>query len=306
MRPPPFSGFRSFMRVPAALSRDPDVTIFGVPFDLGTTNRPGARFGPEAVRSASLFLTSAGGGHPEFRVAPTSDLRIVDMGDLAIANGYMERSVEIIEEQVDRIRTHGVAVGGDHTITLPILRSLKRRHAQPVSLIHFDAHPDTWKDNYGVPIGHGTPFHYAAEEDLIDPRTSIQVGVRAPVDTTTLDYTETLGFSALTAEEVHTSTPGDTAKRITDVVGSNNPVYLTFDVDALDPSCAPGTGTPVVGGLLTWQALSVLKRLKGLNWVGMDLVEVAPAYDSAQITALAGATIIWTYLSLIAHASGTP
>jgi len=294
------------MRVPATLSEAPEVTIFGVPFDLGTTNRPGARFGPEAIRSASLFLTSASGGHPEFLVSPTTKLKIVDIGDLAIANGYLEESIALIEGQVDQIKTHSIAMGGDHTITLPILRALRKRRAQPLSLIHFDAHLDTWKDNYGAPIGHGTSFHYAAEENLIDPRTSIQVGIRAPVDTTTIDYTETLGFSALTAEEVHTSTPADTAKRITDVVGSNNPVYLTFDVDALDPSCAPGTGTPVVGGLLTWQALSVLKRLKGLNWVGMDLVEVAPAYDSAQITALAGATIIWTYLSLIAHSRGTP
>jgi len=301
MRPPPFSGLRTFMRVPNTLAEDPDVTIFGVPFDLGTTNRPGARFGPEAIRSASLFLTSASGGHPEFRVSPTTTLKIVDIGDLTIANGYLEESLALIEGQVSRVETHAIAMGGDHTITLPVLRSLRKKCNQPLSLIHFDAHPDTWKDNYGPPIGHGTPFHYAAEEDLIDPRTSIQVGVRAPVDTTTLDYTETLGFNALTADEVHTSTPADTAKRIREVVGTHNPVYLTFDVDVLDPSCAPGTGTPVVGGILTWQALSILKRLGGLYWVGMDLVEVAPAYDSAQITALAGATIIWTYLSLIAH-----
>ncbi len=289
------------MRVPNTLAEDPDITIFGVPFDLGTTNRPGARFGPEAIRSASLFLTSASGGHPEFHISPTTKLKIVDIGDLTIANGYLEESLGLIEGQADRIETHAIALGGDHTITLPLLRSLRKRHGQPLSLIHFDAHPDTWKDNYGPPIGHGTPFHYAAEEELIDPRQSVQVGVRSPVDIATHEYTEKLGFTVLTAEEIHTSDPGDTANRIRGAVGSNNPVYLTFDVDALDPSCAPGTGTPVIGGLQSWQALAILKRLQGLDWVGMDLVEVAPAYDSAQITALPGATIIWTYLSLIAH-----
>ena len=297
MKQPSFSGIKTFFGVPTTADKNTDITMFGVPFDLGTTNRPGARFGPEGVRSASAMFV--GDTHTEYRLDPTKALKIADIGDLEILNGDLLNSIAKFEDQIDMIKTHKIGVGGDHTITLPILRSLKKQRGKPVCLVHFDAHVDTWKDNFGAAVGHGTPFHYASEEGLIDPENSIQIGIRSPADNGTMDYTRELGFTIVTAEEVHMGQVYEIAAKIREVIGDRD-AYLTFDIDCLDPSCAPGTGTPEAGGLFSWQALAIIKRLKDLNWVGMDLVEVAPAYDHAQITAVAGATIIWTYLSMIA------
>ncbi|NQV47035.1 MAG: agmatinase [Rhodospirillaceae bacterium] len=296
---PTFSGPRTFLQLPAALADGsaPDVTIVGVPFDLGTTNRPGSRFGPAAIREASLMLVD--GDHPELRVNPATTLRAIDGGDLDIVNGYMDESLALIERQIADIPGHVITLGGDHTVTLPILRARAGRDGKGISLVHFDAHVDTWKDNFGGPVGHGTPFHYAAQEGLIDPKRSIQIGIRSPVDNETMDYTrDALGFTVITAEDVHVGGIEQVIAAIEKTVG-NNPAYLTFDIDAIDPGQAPGTGTPEVGGLFTWQALAILKRLGGINWIGMDMVEVAPAYDQAQITALAAATFVWTYLCLL-------
>ena len=180
------------------------------------------------------------------------------------------------------------------------MRAIKKRRQEKISLVHFDAHVDTWTHHNGEKYRHGTPFHFASKEKLIDPKHSIQIGIRSPIDQETMDYTrDTLGFKILTAENVHESTTQTIAEIIRTRIG-DRPVYLTFDIDAIDPSQAPGTGTPEIGGLFTWQALSIMRQIKDLNWVGMDLVEVAPAYDNAQVTALAGATFIWTYLSMIA------
>ncbi len=298
MTQPVFTGLRSFLQLPTKLKRNkkPDVTILGIPFDLGTTNRPGARFGPAAIRDASLMLLD--GDHPFYRLTPQKS-KMVDIGDVNIANSDLEESIELIEEQLSNISSHIVSIGGDHTVTLPILRALYKREKEPASLIQFDAHVDTWKDNFGSPVGHGTTFHYAAQENLIDPKSSIQIGIRSPVQNEIMDYTKSLGFKILTAEQVHVASPGWAAKEIREVIGKRK-VYLTFDIDSIDPSQAPGTGTPEIGGLFTWQVLSILQKLGDLNWVGMDLVEVAPAYDHSQLTSLAGATIIWTYLSMLA------
>jgi len=295
---PTFSGLRTFLQLPDRRDEKPDVTIVGIPFDLGTTNRPGCRFGPAAIRDASLMLVD--GDHPELRVNPATDLRCIDAGDLDIANGYLDQSLEMIETQVRAIDSHLIVLGGDHTVTLPILRAQAARHGKGVSLVHFDAHVDTWKDNFGGPVGHGTPFHYAAQEGLIDAKASIQIGIRSPVENATMDYTrDELGFHVITAEDVHIGGVEVVVAAIKKTVG-DNAAYLTFDIDAIDPSQAPGTGTPEVGGLFTWQALAILKKLGDVNWVGMDMVEVAPAYDQAQITSLAAATFVWTYLSLLA------
>jgi len=301
---PTFSGPRTFLRLPAALEDGaaPDVTIAGIPFDLGTTNRPGSRFGPAALREASLMLLD--GDHPEWGVNPKRDLKAVDMGDFDIVNGYMEESLELIAAQAKAIDGHLVAIGGDHTVTLPILRGRAGRHGKGLSLIHFDAHVDTWQDNFGAPVGHGTPFHHAAQEGLIDPKRSIQIGIRSPVDGETLAYTKgELGFRIVSAETVHMEGIESVVRAIVETVG-DRPAYLSFDIDAIDPGQAPGTGTPEIGGLFTWQALAILKRLGGVNWVGMDMVEVAPAYDAAGITALAAATLVWTYLCLLAKKGG--
>lgn len=297
---PPYAGFRTFLQLPPARHNEktPDATIIGVPFDLGTTNRPGSRFGPSGIREASLMLLD--GDHPDLRINPVEKLRCVDAGDLDVACGYMEKTLEMIEQQVRDIDGHLVSLGGDHTISLPILRGRADKNGKGVSIIHFDAHVDTWKDNFGGPVGHGTPFHYAAREGLIDPSRSVQIGIRSPVGNDIMDYTrDELGFTVVTAEDVHMNGVTSVIETIRATVG-DNAAYLTFDIDGIDPSQAPGTGTPEVGGLFTWQALAILKQLGGLNWIGMDMVEVAPAYDHAQITSLAAATFVWTYLCLLA------
>ncbi|MBL6933022.1 MAG: agmatinase [Rhodospirillales bacterium] len=295
-----YSGLRSFLQLPAKLDNGgtPDVTLVGIPFDLGTTNRPGCRFGPAGIRDASLMLID--GDHPEMRVNPMDGLSCIDSGDLDVACGYLDQSLELIEKQVSKIDSHLVAMGGDHTVTLPILRGRAERNGKGLSLVHIDAHVDTWPDTFGGPVGHGTPFHYAAQEGLIDPMRSIQIGIRSPVDNDVMDYTrDELGFTVITAEDVHTGGVDVVVEAIKKAVG-DNAAYLTFDIDGIDPSQAPGTGTPEVGGIFTWQALAIMKKLGSLNWVGMDMVEVAPAYDHAQITSLAAATFIWTYLCMLA------
>ena len=302
---PTFSGIRRFLQFPDQLieGEKPDVTVVGIPFDLGTTNRPGCRFGPAAIRDASFMLMD--GAHPELRANPIEDLRCIDAGDLNIANGYLEQSLEMIENQVRDIDSHLIALGGDHTVTLPILRAQAERNGKGISLLHFDAHVDTWKDNFGTPVGHGTPFHYAAQEGLIDPKRSIQIGIRSPVGNDVMDYTtDELGFNVVSAEQVHTGGVEAVVAAIKKTVG-DNAVYLTFDIDGIDPSQAPGTGTPEFGGLFTWQAWAIMKKLGDLNLVGMDMVEVAPAYDQAQITSLAAATLVWTYLCLLAVKKNT-
>ena len=302
---PTFSGPRTFLQMPSTLAEgdDPDLAVIGIPFDLGTTNRPGSRFGPAALRDASLMLVD--GEHPEMLVDPTRDLKAVDAGDLDIANGYLEESLSLIERQVEAMNCHLVSMGGDHTVTLPILRAHAKKHGKGISLVHFDAHVDTWKDNFGSPVGHGTPFHFACEEGLIDPKKSIKIGIRSPIGRDVLSYTrDELGFTVVSAEQVHMEGVLSVVDAIQETVGDNI-AYLTFDIDAIDPGQAPGTGTPEVGGLFTWQTLAILKRLGGINWTGMDLVEVAPAYDYAQITAYAGATLMWTYMCLLAKGRET-
>jgi len=297
---PTFSGPRTFLQLPASLADGvpPDISIVGIPFDLGTTNRPGARFGPAAIRDASLMLVD--GDHPETGLDPCRLLKMADHGDLEIVNGYMEPSLQRIEEQIRALPGHPVSMGGDHTITLPILRALADRHGKAIRLVHFDAHVDTWKDSFGAPIGHGTPFHHACMEGLIDPTHSVQIGIRSPTGTDVMRYTtDTLGFTVITAEQVHLDGILMAVQTILQTVGDAN-TYLTFDIDAIDPAQAPGTGTPEIGGLFSWQALAILKRLENINWIGMDMVEVAPAYDHAQITSLAAATFMWTYLCLLA------
>ncbi len=297
---PTFSGLRTFLQLPEKLEvgTEPEVTIVGIPFDLGTSNRPGCRFGPAAIREASLMLMD--GDHPELRVNPVEKLHCIDAGDLDIVNGYLQQSLDLIAEQVQLIDNHLIVLGGDHTVTLPVLQGRAERNGRGISIVHIDAHVDTWKDNFGAPVGHGTPFHYAARDGLIDPQRSCQIGIRSPVGNSVMDYTrDELGFTVITAEQVHTDGIDAVVEGVKKIVG-NNAVYLTFDIDGIDPSQAPGTGTPEIGGLFTWQALSIMKKLGGLSWIGMDMVEVAPAYDHAQITSLAAASFVWTYLCMLA------
>jgi agmatinase len=268
--------------------------IAGAPLDIGTTNRSGARFGPDAIRRASRMLVD--GAHPKRWVDPSASVQIADIGNFDIALGDIRKSLELIEKQAEPI-SHLAVLGGEHTITLALLRALAKKRG-PVGLVHFDAHVDTWKENFGQKYGHGSVFFHAIEEALVDPRRMVQIGIRSPVQKEVFDWTLSKGVTSITAEDAHTRTPKEIAETIRSVVGEQA-TYLSFDVDALDPAFAPGTGTPEVGGLATWQAQAILRRLENIEFVGMDVVEVAPVYDTAEITALAAATIVWEYLVLV-------
>lgn len=296
--PPTFAVPPTFLGLPS----DPSaaICVAGIPLDIGVTNRSGARFGPSAIRQASRMLVD--GDHPFHWVDPRQ-LSLADIGDFTIALGDIPKSLALIEEQASRV-DHLVALGGEHGITLPLLRALAKKRGPP-ALVHFDAHVDTWPENFGQIYAHGSVFYHAIEEGLIDPRRTVQIGIRSPVARNIYDWTLARGVTIITAQDVYEAGPADIAQRIRAVVG-DAPVYLSFDIDALDPAFAPGTGTPEIGGLSSWQAQAIIRRLAGLNFVGMDVVEVAPAYDVAEITALAGATMAWEYLCLIARARLTP
>lgn len=235
------------------------------------------------------------GAHPQHWVDPVT-LPLADIGDFATALGDIAASMALIEKQARAIE-HLVALGGDHSVTLPLLRALANRRGPP-ALIHFDAHVDAWPDSFGQVLGHGSVFYRAIEEGLIQPRRMIQVGIRSPMPRGVYDWTLARGASMIAASEVHEIGPAAVAARIRETVG-DAPVYLSFDIDVLDPAFAPGTGTPEIGGLATWQVQAILRRLTKLPFIGMDVVEVAPAYDIAEITALAGATVAWEYLCLL-------
>jgi agmatinase len=272
--------------------RQAPVTVAGIPLDIGTTNRTGSRFGPHAIRHASRMLMD--GAHPVAWAEPSA-LPLADIGDFAISLGDIPKSLALIEQQAEGL-THLVALGGEHGITLPLLRALHQKTGR-LALVHFDAHVDTWPESFGQEFGHGSPFWHAIREGLIDPARMVQIGIRSPVQRDVWDWTVGQGVTILSAQDVHEMGPAATAARILGVVGGA-PAYLTFDVDALDPAFAPGTGTPEIGGLATWQAQAILRRLGTLRFAGMDVVEVAPAYDHAEITALAAASVVWEYLAL--------
>jgi agmatinase len=290
---PTFATSPSFMGLTRPLA-EADMLIAGIPLDIGVTNRSGTRFGPPAIRQASRMLVD--GAHPGIWRDPVT-LPVADAGDFVIALGDIQKSLVLIEQQAARI-PHLIALGGEHGITLPILRALTKRLGGPVALVHFDAHVDTWPESFGQAYGHGSPFYHAIEEGLIDPKRTVQIGIRSPVQKEVWEWTLNKGVTILTAQEVHEIGVPAVAQRIRDIAGAAQ-AYLSFDIDALDPAFAPGTGTPEIGGLFSWQAQAILRRLRGLSWVGMDVVEVAPAYDVSEITALAAATMVWEYLALL-------
>ncbi len=269
---PTYAGVTSFMRRKYTQDLDGvDVVVTGVPLDTATTNRPGARFGPRAIRAASTIMAWEKPYGMEFD--PFDKLAVIDYGDCYFDFGRPQTVPDAIENHAYAIIDQGpglLALGGDHFIAYPLLKAHVRKHGGPLSLLHFDAHSDTWADEEGR-IDHGTMFHFAAKEGLVDPATSVQIGLR----TTNPD---TMGFNVLDAPWVHENGIAATILEARKAVG-DNPVYLTFDIDCLDPSYAPGTGTPVCGGLTTHQAIEIMRGLAGINIVGMDIVEVAPAYD---------------------------
>ncbi|MDE2364756.1 MAG: agmatinase [Hyphomicrobiales bacterium] len=291
-----FSGALSFMR--RRYTKDPhgaDVAVWGVPFDGATSYRPGARFGPQAIRRASAIFD----GDPQYpsRMDPFARLAVVDCGDCVLPRGVAPDAPAAIERQARSLLetgAHLVTLGGDHFITLPLLRAHVDRHG-PLALVQFDAHQDTWDDGEGA-ITHGSFVPAAVREGLIDPAHSIQIGVRtvAPRD---------CGLAILDGDACADKGGAAIAAEIIARVGKR-PAYLTFDIDGLDPAFAPGTGTPVAGGLSSAQALGALWALRGLDWRGMDVVEVSPPYDHADVTAIAAASIVQRYLQILAARTG--
>ena len=291
-----------FMNAPplTARPRAPFV-VAGVAYDGATTNRPGARLGPFAIRRASQMLGE--GWHPLFNVSAAELL--ADVGDLALPNTSIDSMRATLEPiAYDLLGSHHMLwLGGDHSITLPLLRACRRRHNRPVALIHFDAHCDTWRDHAGEPSGHGTWVYEALHEGLIDPTLTVQFGIRSAARPETREYVTSAGGLVYTARDLRGLS---SVAQLSDVLATvknrfakagNPPTYLSLDIDCLDPAFAPGTGTPEPGGLTSNQVMTLLEELRDLAWIGMDLCEVAPPFDHAELTSNAAATFIWTYLS---------
>lgn len=289
---PTYAGALSFMRRRYSRELDGvDVAVWGIPFDAAVSNRPGARFGPQAIRRASAIFD----GDPQYPLGrdPFADLAVIDYGDCAFDYGRHAEIPGCIEAQAAAILeagVHLVSLGGDHFVTWPLLRAHAARHG-PLALVQFDAHQDTWDDD-GERLDHGTFVTRVVRQGLIDPARSIQIGIRTQAP-------ETCGIEILDAYTVHELGVRATIERVSARVGAG-PAYLTVDIDCLDPAFAPGTGTPVAGGLSSAQALMILRGLCGIDWRGMDVVEVAPAYDHGDITAIAGATFVQHYLGILA------
>lgn len=296
---PRFAGIATFMRLPGTTATaDLDVAVVGVPFDIGTSNRPGARFGPRAIRDESVLLRPY---NMATRAAPFDSLRIDDLGDVATNPYDLADSIARIEARYHQLLGDDlvtVTMGGDHTIALPILRAVARRHG-PVGLVHVDAHTDINDTMFGERIAHGTPFRRALEEGLLDPARVVQIGVRGTgYEADDFDWSRRQGFRVVQVEECwHRSLAPLMAEVRAQLSGG--PVYLSFDIDGLDPAFAPGTGTPEIGGLTVPQALEIIRGCRGLDLVGADLVEVAPVYDTSGATALTAANLLYEMLCVL-------
>jgi len=299
---PRFAGPSTFARLPEL--RDVshcDVAIVGIPFDAGTSYRPGARFGPQAIRQASRHLRTQ--YHPAYDTEPFAEQQVADAGDISCNPYNIEKAVLEIQKaatdllgKVDRI----ISLGGDHTIALPLLRAVNHYHG-PVALVHFDAHLDTWDTYYGAPYTHGTPFRRAAEEKLFLESASMHVGIRGPLySRDDLKNDKELGFKVIHCDEFQSEGIDHVVKRIRDRVG-DNPMYLSIDIDVLDPAHAPGTGTPEIAGMSSRELVGVLRGLAGLNIISADVVEVCPAYDHAELTSLSAATTVFEITNLFAY-----
>jgi agmatinase len=293
---PTYGGALSFMR--RRYSRDlagVDAAILGIPFDAATSNRPGARFGPQAIRRASAIFD----GDPQypFGLDPFAALAVIDYGDCSFDYGVpagIPAAIETTARSILDADTTLFSLGGDHFVTYPLLQAHAAKHG-PLALVQFDAHQDTWRDDGGR-VDHGTFVGRAVREGLIDPARSVQIGIRTQAP-------ETCGLTLFTMGDVDALGISEIAGRVRELVGYA-PAYLTFDIDCLDPAFAPGTGTPVAGGLSSREALSLLRGLGVINFVGGDVVEVAPPYDHADITAIAGATVAMYFLGLMAERRG--
>jgi agmatinase len=298
---PRYAGASTFVRLPELRDLDRcDVAILGVPFDGGVSYRPGARFGPHAIRQASRMLRPQ--FHPIHGIEPFALIQGADAGDVPCTPFDIRAALDAIERGADEILERAgsiVSLGGDHTVVLPILRTMRRRHG-PVALVHFDAHLDTWDTYFGAPYTHGTLLRRAAEEGLFRDDASMHVGIRGPLyGPRDMREDESFGFRTLRTEDVHREGVDGVVERIRERVGEH-PLYVSIDIDCLDPAHAPGTGTPEVGGLTSRELLMILRGLAGLRLVSADVVEVSPPYDHADLTSLAAATVVYELVCLLA------
>jgi agmatinase len=302
---PRFAGAATFARLPRIdeVSRA-DVAVVGVPFDSGVSYRPGARFGPSHVRQASRLLRPY---NPALEVEPFGAQQVVDAGDIVCNPFDIAAAISQIEQQATALTTDGMrllTLGGDHTIALPLLRTMAGQYG-PVAVLHFDAHLDTWDSYFGAPYTHGTPFRRASEEGLIDLEHSMHVGIRGPLYAVSdLPDSERLGFATLTCVDVELRGLSAALDRMRDRLGAA-PVYVSVDIDVLDPAHAPGTGTPEAGGLTSRELLVMLRALADLDVVSADIVEVAPAYDHAELTGIAASHVAYELLSVMSIRPGS-
>jgi guanidinobutyrase len=297
---PRFAGLATMMRLPAAASpQGLDAAFIGVPLDIGTSNRPGARFGPRQMRAESALLRPY---NMATGAAPFDTLQVADLGDVPINTYSLEKSLEIITAFYDEVlaaNCRPLTLGGDHTIALPILRAVAKKHG-PVALVHIDAHADVNDDMFGEAVAHGTPFRRAVEEGLLACDRVWQIGLRGTgYAADDFDWPRSQGFTVVQAHEVWYHSLAPLMARVRERIGADQPVYITFDIDGVDPAFAGGTGTPEVGGLTVPQALEIVRGCRGLNVVGGDLVEVAPAYDPSGNTALLGANLLYEMLCVL-------
>jgi guanidinobutyrase len=296
---PRFGGPGTMMRLPAqATAEGLDACFVGVPLDIGTSNRSGTRFGPRQIRAESALLRPY---NMATRAAPFDSLQVADIGDVPTNPYDLKKSVAIIEAAYDAILAQGcrpLTLGGDHTLTLPVLRAMRRRHGA-LGLIHVDAHADINETMFGERVAHGTPFRRAVEEELLDTRRVVQIGLRGTgYAADDFDWPRRQGFRVVQAEECWHRSLAPLMAEVREQVGGG-PVYLSFDIDSLDPAFAPGTGTPEIGGLTVMQGLEIVRGCRGLDLVGGDLVEVSPPYDPAGTTALVGANLLFEMLCVL-------
>jgi len=297
---PRFAGHATFARLPRLedVGRA-DVAVVGVPFDSGVSYRPGARFAPAAVRETSRLLRPY---HPGLDVEPFSTQQVADAGDIACNPFDIHEAVEAVQAGADELLDAGsrlVSIGGDHTIALPLLRSVVRKHG-PVALLHFDAHLDTWDTYFGAEYTHGTPFRRAFEEGLLDTEALSHVGIRGPLyGKKDLEDDRRMGFGIVTAMDLQNRGVPEIVDALRQRIG-NRPLYISIDIDCLDPAHAPGTGTPEAGGMTSRELLAILRGLAGTNLVSADVVEVAPAYDHAEMTTVAASHVAYELISLMA------
>ena len=294
---PRFAGNASMFRLPVSETADGvDVGIIGVPLDIGTSNRNGTRYGPRQVRAESVLVRPY---NMATRAAPFDSFQIADLGDVALNPYNLSACIEIIEQHYSAVLENAVtpvSIGGDHTITLPILRAIARKHG-PVALIHVDAHADVNDTMFGEPVAHGTIFRRAIEEKLVDPRSMFQIGLRATgYAAEDFDWARDQGVTVVQAEACWYKSLAPLMEEVLRLVGPDQPAYLSFDIDGLDPSVAPGTGTPEPGGLTGSQGLEIIRGCYGLNLIGCDLVEVSPPYDTTGNTALLAANLLFEML----------